>query len=64
MWEFLFGWITKPKMMYTVADELVSAMELMILVILIFTIIGLALHIWSKVEERGKNVKNEKSNRF
>ena len=64
MLEILFGWITKPKMMHTPVDELVSGIELMLLVILIFTIIGLALHIWSKVEERGKNVKNEKSNRF
>ena len=60
MWEILFGWITKPKMMHTLVDELVSRIELMLLVILIFIIIGLALHIWSKMEERSKNAKNKR----
>lgn len=63
MLETLFGWITKPKLEWTVIDELISGTEIFLLIILIISVIAIILTVSENKNRRnyGK-VKKENSN--
>lgn len=60
MQEFLFGWITKPKMMQTYIDDIVSCMEICLLIIIVISVIAIIMSIKANIEDKrnngGKNV--------
>lgn len=50
MKELLLGWISKPKMQWTYIDDLVSAIEIIIISVVIITLAFFILELKDKIK--------------